>query len=158
MLGFKLLGAGLLVFAGWSLGRRLCAEERRKLEQTRGAVALLQYIRSQIDIFLLPMGDILRFCDLELLKDCGIDTTGLCADNIASRCESLLDPVTRETMTGYFGRAGRGDRAAELERCDGSIKALETRRQVLEGEYSRHCRLIMTLCICAPAGVALLLF
>lgn len=158
MLGFKLLGAGLLILAGWSLGKRLCAEERRRLEQTREAVALLHYIRSQIDTFLLPMGDILRSCDFELLKGCGVETAGISSENIASRCESLLDVETRRVLTGYFGRAGRGDRTAELERCDGCIKALETRRQVLEGEYSRRCRLIMTLCICAPTGVALLLF
>lgn len=158
MLGFKLLGAGMLVFAGWSLGRRLCAEESRKLEQTRGAVALLRHIRSQIDIFLLPMDEILRLCDDDLLEVCGIGRAGLGANNISSRCESLLDPVAREMLTRYFSRAGRGDRAAELERCDGSIKVLDARRQVLEGEYSRRCRLIMTLCICAAAGVALLLF
>lgn len=158
MLGFKLLGAGLLIFAGWSLGRKLCAEEKRKLEQTHGTVSLLRYIRSQIDIFSLPMSDILHFCDANLLEVCGIDTVGLSYDSISSRCGSLLDPVARETLTRYFSRAGRGDRAAELERCDGSIKVLETRRQRLEGEYSRRCRLIMTLCICAPAGLALLLF
>ena len=158
MLGFKLLGAGLMVLVGWSLGRGLCAEEHRRLEQTQSAVALLGCIRSQIDIYLLPLGDILQSCDAKLLRACGIDTVDLCAENISARCGGLLDSAVRDTLTEYLGRAGRGDRAAELALCDSCIRTLEARLQKLSGEHSRRCRLIMTLCICAPAGVALLLF
>ena len=158
MHGFKLLGAGLMVLAGWWLGRGLCAEERRSLEQTHGTVLLLSYIRSQIDIYLLPMNDILRSCDAELLQACGFGRAGACADNIVEQCAELLDPTVRDTLREYFRRAGRADRAAELALCDGCIRTLEARHQKLLGEYSRRCRLIMTLCICAPACAALLLF
>ena len=158
MLGFKIIGAVLLVISGWWLGIGLCAEEKRRVEQSRGAATLLGYIRSQIDIYLLPMADILRSCDAKLLRECGVDPTVAHPDNIVEGGGGLTDPDIRDTLKEYFRRAGRGDRAAELALCDSCIRTLETRHQKLSGEYSRRCRMIMTLCICAPACAALLLF
>ncbi len=158
MLGFKLFGAGLLVLSGWWLGRGLCNQEHRRLEQTQSAAALLRFVRSQIDTYLLPMTEILRLCDDKLLCDCGIDAPAHNVQNISEQCRGLLDPATRDTLSDYFRRAGRGDRAAEVALCEGCIRTLDTREQTLLREYSRRCRLIMTLCICASAGVALLLF
>lgn len=158
MLGFKFIGAALLVVSGWQCGRMLCAREKARRDQVGKTVDLLQYIRSQINIYLQPINKILRFCDASRLASCGLRDDDISADNIESKCGNMIDEMARQAVIEYFGLAGRGDRAAELGLCDRYISALTARHRALSDEYPRRCRLIMTLCLCGTSGLALLLF
>ena len=157
MLMYKIVGAALVVLGGWLLGDGVCRRERVLCDQIRGAATLMRYIRSQIDIYLLPIGDIVLNCDGELRGLCGISGFDVSERGVAVRGSSMLDEASRNGLDEYFKQAGRGDRASELKLCDHYISFFDERYQALSRECPRRCRLAMTLCLCGAAGVALLL-
>ena len=69
-----------------------------------------------------------------------------------------MDSAMLESLRGFCRELGNGDRTAQLKLCDRYIGILGARADKLAGEHARRCRLIMTLCICGAAGVAVILF
>lgn len=157
MLIYKFIGAALVVLGGWLIGDMLCRRERLRCEQVGSAIELMRYIRSQINIYLLPLGEIVLNCDRELVRSCGAERFDVSENGVIFRGESVIDEALCHSLSEYFERAGRGDRASELKLCDHYIAFFDGRYQQLSRECPRRCRLIMTLCLCGAAGVALLL-
>lgn len=157
MLIYKFIGAALVVLGGWLIGDMLSRRERLKCEQIGGMVELIRYIRSQINIYILPLREIVLDCDRELARSCGVEGFETSDDGVIFQGENVIDEASRLGLMEYFERAGRGDRASELKLCDHYISFFDGRYQQLSRECPRRCRLIMTLCLCGAAGVALLL-
>jgi len=157
MLIYKFIGAALVVLGGWLIGDMLCRRERLRCEQAGSTVELIRYIRSQINIYLLPLDEIVLNCDQELVGSCGGKGFVVSEDGVIFQGENVIDEASRLGLMEYFERAGRGDRASEIRLCDYYISFFDGRYQQLSRECPRRCRLIMTLCLCGAAGVALLL-
>ncbi len=157
MLIYKFIGAVLVVIGGWLFGDTLCRRERLRCEQVGNTAELIRYIRSQINIYLSPLGEVVLNCDRDFVQACGIESFDVSDGGVRWQGADVIDEASRHSLSEYFERAGRGDRASELKLCDHYISFFDGRYQLLSRECPRRCRLIMTLCLCGAAGVALLL-
>ena len=155
---YTVAGAALIVAAALECARRLC---RRAEEDIRGVCAylsLLRYIRTQVDCYALPIGEIFEKCSSDLLVSCGWRGD----DPPNTLCElfsysKIRDGEARGIIFGFCSDFGRNYREEELKRCDASIISLEKCRERLAGEVPNRKKMGLTLCLCASAALIILL-
>ena len=168
MWGFKLLGALLLLLSGGYVSLEVGRYERRRLRVLDGYVALIVYIKGQIDCYAMPLNDILARADPLLLADCmGAEGPAPFAFTELAEGEGILqallaesrpylDPESERLLTGFVGELGTSFRAQQVARCAYYQEALtEERRKLYEALPARR-RICGTLCLCCALGAAVL--
>lgn len=132
---YKLLGSGLLLACGF-LYPRFCARERREArEQLDALIALVAFVKRQIELFRLPMKEVLRRCDRELLSHFAKEQESLAALFGATR---WLDREVERVAMELAESLGKGYYAEQLALCDAAMAELCSLRQ--EGEKGEQGR------------------
>ena len=154
----KLLGSILILTAGVLTAQHTIAKERRRLAVLDGWVELLVYIRSQIDCFLTPVGEILEHADPALLRACTAGSVPRSLPQLFSAALPYLDPTCRRLLGGMIREIGSNYREEQLKRCDYYLAALQSRRDTVAASLPSRQKLCRALCICIAAGGAILLW
>lgn len=158
MFVFKIVGTLILVCSGAFAAHVLNTGAALALKQTEGVMALLRSIKTQIDCFALPIGDILRNLDQKTLDACGYRGTA-CPDQLdgfLENCE-VYDAATFSVFAQFAREFGRNYREEEVRACEYYLALLEERRACLDAELPVKKKRNLTLCICAALALALLL-
>lgn len=158
MLVFKLAGAALLIICGGLTGRALCESSEVALCRTEGFISLLKYIRNQIDCYLMPVDKILSGCPADILDSCGACPGIRSFTELLETCDGKLPPDTAALLEKFAAELGTTYRDTQLKLCDYYINKLTAERDKLQSEAPAHRKMIMTLCICVAAGIALIMF
>lgn len=155
---YKVAGALLLAACGILMTLVLNRRADRALSQLDGWIALLRYVRAQVDCFSLPMAEILSRGDEALLRSCGYEggAPPRSFDDLLSACP-IRDEETRRILWGFADAFGRGYREEQLKRCDYDCALLCGRREALAAKLPERKRLNATLCVCGVLMLALLL-
>ncbi len=169
---WKLTGGILLFFAGGYLSVSVTRFERRRLSVLDAYLSLLYYIKGQIDCYAMPLGDILAGCDPTLLSAClGLDSPDearaylprlLAAERpllaLVQESRVYLEAESERLLCAFAQELGRTHRTDQVARCAHYIGLVtEERRRLLESLPTRM-RVGATLCLCAAAGVAVILW
>ena len=157
MLFCKIFGAFLTVFGGVMLSRTLNRRMLNALRRVEAWTALLRRIKTEIECFSLPIRDILKKTDRELLLACGY--AGISAPDSLSELVSsvrLADGVTEELIRRFASEFGRCYRSEQVERCAYYLSLMEDRRKSLLSELPSKKRLNSTLCIAGSLGLLIL--
>lgn len=160
----KIVGAVLIMTAGAFLAFALNRRNEEKYDRLVSFIALLRFIRKEIECYSLPVYEILLRCDGEILKGCG------CADlaaakirpenafgDLLSACEGAPHEKVQSKLERFSRELGRGYREEQLRICDYFISSLEELRATAEGESKKQKKLTFTLCLCGAAMVVLLI-
>ncbi len=169
----KLLGGMVLFAAGGYLSVAVSRFERRRLSVLDAYLSLIYHIKGQIDCYALPLRDILSSVDPALLSAClgsddPADARALLPEWLATPDSPLpllvaesrmyLEPESERLLASFAHELGSTHRADQVARCDHYIAVLgEERRRLIETLPTRM-RIGSTLCLCAAAGVAVLLW
>ena len=150
MSALKACGVLVMLIAGgigaWS-GVRY---ERRRLRVVEGWIDTIRYIRTQIDCYLTPLGEILERCPST------VGTTDLSALLASSRL--YLDADTYRFLETFTRELGGSYREEQLKNCDFCLAELYHKRETLSRELPSRQRLALTLCTCLSIGAAILLW
>ena len=168
---FKLLGSILLLAAGGYISLSVHRFERRRLSVLDGYIALIYYIKGQIDCYAMPLTDILTRADPTLLADCLGETVDRLPailpavwgdappmQGLLQRSRLYLAPESERLLTAFSGELGATHRAEQVARCDHYVHALgEERRRLFEALPAR-LKTVGTLGICCTLTAAILLW
>ncbi len=129
----------------------------RSQTQTEAFIALIRYVRGQVECFALPIGEILRRCDKEILGACSwhLDVPPQSLEELADGCEFYDSGVERIFMefASSFGQSYREDSVRE---CDYYLDALTERERALMSELPKKKKLNATLCISGALALIIL--
>ena len=161
MLFCKLLGALLLTLVGIYGSALLNRAASRRIDAVEGWIALLRMTKNRIDCFALPLPEILRRCDREILAAIGWEDDEPPREFRALR-EVLLPRLLSEEgiriAEGFLGEIGKGYRAEQLRTCDYGIGLFSAERDrllaALPKERSRNVAISVSM---ALGAVVLLL-
>lgn len=158
MLVLKIVGALILVCSGAFAAHVLNAGEALRLKQTEGFMTLFRTVKTQIDCFALPIGDILRALDRDTLDACGYREEKKPSQllELSEKCE-VYDAVACSVFEQFAREFGRSYREEEVRACEYYLSLLEDRRVTLSGELPVKKKRNLTLCLCAALALALLL-
>ena len=154
----RLFGActllGILGYTAWSTVR----EERKRLAVLDAWIALLYYIRNQIDCFSLPLHQIFVSADKSLFKTLGDDGALPSAESLFHASEPLLDEDCAALLRSWVSEIGGSHREQQVKRCDYYLKELEALRDKRKSALPHRTRLLVTLHLCAGLGAVILLW
>lgn len=160
MTEYKILGSALVaaggIFSSLILNRRASAE----LEEARAGLALVRYIREQIQSFSMPLGEIIKKFGKERLEACGCfsdmpditDTGGSLALKFGGKNEKV-----RETLSEFFSDFGKNEREEQIKSCDIYIGALTDIMTELSLRIPKQKKVNTTLCVSGALAVIILL-
>lgn len=163
-MGFKVLGTLLLLAAGGYLSMTVNRFERCRLRVLDGYIALLGYIRGQIDCYAMPLTDILAHADPDLILMClgGCRTCEIPPNDVLpaliAESRPYLEPESARLLTAFTGELGTAHRTEQVARLGHYIEALTRERSKLADALPARLRTGSTLCLCCTLAAVVLLW
>lgn len=157
---YKLFGAGLLIVFGVCCGMVLRAFFQRRCRQAESFLALLRYLRFQVDCFSAPQQAIFASCDRELLVSCGAEGSARPADLAAllRGTRLYLPEEMSELLFSLSGELGGSFRAEQVRCIDHYIARFTPLCEELRRELPKWEKLSLVLPLSLSAALMLLLW
>ena len=164
----KILGTLALLCAGGYVSLSVNRYEHRRLAVLDGYIALIYYIKGQIDCYAMPLADILTRADPTLIAAClGGDSPalppspgegGAYLPALLRESRLYLTPECERLLRGFSGELGTTYRAEQVARCEHYLAVLTHERSRLSDAIPARLRTCGTLCICCAVALSLLLW
>lgn len=159
MIGVKLIGAACIAAAGVLVALGAVRRERKKLVLLEAWIDLVSFLKSEIDLYLTPLDTLLANADPSLLRQFGVpEGQAITLDALADASEPFLDAEARRTIHALLRELGASYREEQIKQCEMRLEALERLREEAALSVPQKTRLYLTLCLCAVAGVLILLW
>jgi hypothetical protein len=162
---FKITGAFALLGGGAYAAYTESARDRARLYRMDCLIALVKQLRTKIERYLTPVGEILRQCDAEVIKGCFTGVDSLPRERPRDVGE-LVFQIRRGTyfedgkdaLCALAERLGRSYREDSVRECDECVRELEAVRATLASELpkKRKTRAVMGLCAAAAAVIVII--
>lgn len=160
MIVYKIIGSCSLVLSGLTIYFEMQKYEKMRFKQINSFILLIEYIKNQIECFLLPINTIIHNCDGEMIRACGIRSDHREADNLeqliisadfycGSECIDLINQFARDFGQGYMQE--------QLRSCDYYKSELIKQRDKIKEKSIKEKKLRLALCLCASFSLILLL-
>ena len=156
----KLIGSIVLVGAGVGSYLEMQKFQKKRVYQLNAFIDLIEYIKNQVECFLLPFDIILRKCDPKILSACGIEcetSTIKSMKELISSTVFYCDDEIVEILTGFadsFGKAYSKEQIASCEYCRSEL--LKKREKLLEKD-SKNKKIQLALCLSISFSLIILL-
>ena len=141
----KLVGGALIVIASIGTAYYISATEKKKIEQIEALIALIKYVRNQIDSFSMPIEKILSSCPV-LLSRLGVNEKISSISELASRCDISCEEC-KKIINDFVLSLGKGYREREIKLCDKAIGELEDIKNRLVLSYPSKKKTAAALCL-----------
>jgi len=158
MIFLKLLGALLILGTGALCAHGAVRYEKKRLRVIDAWIDLIFYIRSRIDCYLMPLGEILAESRQTLPELCVPKGEATDLHAILHSSAIYLDGDAKRLLDGFVREIGSSYREEQVRRCDYYITALRTLREKSATELPMRMRLSATLSLCIALGTAILLW
>ncbi len=157
MIPFKIIGCVLVLLGGAVTARQLNRALDGRLSRLECLVSLLKFFRLQIDCYCVPVGEIFRRADKELLEGCGLSGVPSSFAEFMSSLDPPPDPEIGNILTSFERELGASYRDDQLKSCDYHISRLSEIYSAAVLETQKRKKLNRTLCFSATAAVVILL-
>ena len=151
-------GTILVLLSALEGSRRLNRRADRDIVRVEGFIALMRYVRTQIDCYALPLEEIFGRCDKNILIRCGYYDEALPKDfSVFFNRLDIKDKELRRIMLDFSADFGKHYREEQLKRCDACIVELEALSESARQAVASRKKLNVTLCLSGAAALIILL-
>lgn len=154
----KLVGCGALALASVIMALSYRRFQWRKLDTIDGFVALIFYIKGQIDCYSRPRSDILSTLPPEIFHACNCPRGASTLEELVEASRIYLDDEPLRLLSSFCAEFGSTFREEQLRRCDHYIALLGEQRRILSAEVQSKSRAGSALWICAGLGIIILIW
>ena len=150
----KLIGCGALGVACVIMAISYRRFQWKKLDTVDGFIALIFYIKGQIDCYGMPLCDIMRSLpeDLDLPRDTRDFGQMLKGSKI------YLEREAYRLLERFYSEFGSLYREEQIRRCDYYIEQLGEQRRLLFEDLPARTKIGGTICICSLIGLLIILW
>ncbi len=157
---YKLIGSGSLIISALIIYLEIQKYERLKFKQINSFILLIEYIKNQIECFLLPINSIIQNCNEDLIRSCGIKNDHSKAENLEELIASTdfyCDGECIDLINQFSRNFGQGYMQEQLRSCDYYRNELIKKREKLKEKSIKEKKLRFALCLGASFSLILLL-
>lgn len=152
----RLLGAALVVFAGWAVGWQMTEKKRRRLAALEQLERLITLVQDEIVYRAAPLSEILLF--LKTRRDMPALCLEECGQLQAFSRPPDLDRPDWAQLEGFFTRLGSAAGQEEARHCAYYLKRCAHLRDGARQEYEQAKQLYTKAGLCCGVLAALMLF
>ena len=150
----KAVGAVFIMLSGIVLSSSLCAADEKNINSTEALLSIVKFTKNQIDCFGIPIGEIFKRCDRELLGKCSVYITPTSFDEFISDAE--LSDEAEKIITAFSSEFGSSYRDGQLKNCDYCIARLSECLAAQKEDYKKNKKLYRAICLSAAIGIIIL--
>ena len=157
---YKIIGSVSIILSALVMYSEIQRYEKLKLKQINSYILLIEYIKNQIECFLLPIDVIIHNCNKDVIKYCGINTDYTKAKNLEELIMSAdfyCDTECVELIEQFSKDFGQGYMQEQLRSCDYYRSELIKQRDKIKEKSIKEKKLRLALCLCASFSLILLL-
>lgn len=155
---FKLIGCVLILASGTGFALTASRYEKRRLSVLEAWIDLIFYIRTQIDCYLMPIGEILQTADRTLLRGCMGGPNEVELSVLLKRSAIYLGEEANRLLNSFVKEIGSSYREEQVKRCDYYLTALRGIREKQLEELPARVRVCTAISLCVSFGIAILLW
>ena len=152
----KLIGCGAVALASVIMAISYRRFFWRKLDTIDGFIALLFYIKGQIDCYSRPRSDILSTLPPEIFHACNCPQGATTLEELVDASRIYLDDEPTRLLGAFCAEFGSTVREEQLRRCDHYIAALSEQRRMIASAVESKSRAGSALWICAGLAAVIL--
>lgn len=141
------------------IGYEAAARYRRKLRMTEALIALLTYIKAQIEFFSAPLDDIYSSFHNQVLDNCKF-TENLRQNGFTATLDTIrysIPDEVYESLTSFAAGLGKSGRQCQIDLCNYHIEALVTASDVIKDSLPQKTRLYTSLSVMAGLTAVIIL-
>ena len=153
----KIIGAMMIAASCAASSVTLISHERKKLCQSDSFIALIKYIRNQIDCYSMPIDRIFLECPGEILDELGGKEDKMTFSGLLSRESVEVDGETSRILSEFASSLGKNYRDRQVRLCDAAISELERVRGIAQKDFSVKKKTIGAMCT-VLGGLVIILF
>lgn len=157
-MNIKLFGSLLIAASALTAAISNSRFQKKRLQTLDGFIALLLYIKGQIDCYALPLSDILSSLSLDIFYDCNCPEGAETLDEMIESSKIYLGEESRRLLESFSIEFGSTFREEQLRRCDYYITALNEQRRILSEETVKKSKVGTALWVCSSLGLLVLLW
>ena len=154
----KLIGGMIVVTSSIFVAVSHRKFQGKRLKTLDGFIALLMYIKGQVDCYALPLYEILMSIPPEILCDCNCPEGVESLDELICESKIYLEEESLRLLEAFSVEFGSTFREEQLRRCDFYLNSLVEERKRLSDEVIKRSRVGSALSICSSLGLLILLW
>lgn len=154
----KILGVILILTAGGLAAATAVRFEQKKIRILESWIDLIFHIRTQIDCYLMPLGEILEQADRALIASCMCVLPNPNLTQIYHASQFYLGNEARRLLCAFVREIGTSYREEQVRRCDYYMSALRGLRSKARDELPARIRVTVAVCVAVSVGAAILLW
>ena len=160
MVMFKLIGGGILTYCSLRGYIEIQKFQKKRIKQINAFIQLIEYIKNQIECFLLPIDVIIENCDRDLLKNCGIYKSNQKTDNLKELISSVVfyceDKATNMIMQ-FAENFGRNYSREQIISCEYFKKELIKIRDSMLEKDAKNKKVQLAIFLSVSFSIIILL-
>ena len=157
-MSIKLLGVFLILLSGVSGVAYTARAERKRLAVLDAWIELIRLIRGQIDLFLMPLDEILGTADKRIFSVLGVQGSHVDMQALLASSAPYLEKDCHRHLTTLVRELGGSYREEQLRCCDHCLVQIQAAREELGKHLPARLKTKGAMILCAAMGVALLLW
>ena len=157
---YKIVGSVSIIVAALIMYLEMQKYENLKIKQINAFILLVEYIKSQIECFLLPIDTIIQSCNDDLISACGINADHRKAktlDELLASARFYCDNECADIIKQFSADFGQGYIQEQLRSCDYYRSELIKQRDKLKEKGKKENKLRLAICLSASFSLILLL-
>lgn len=157
---YKIVGSGSIIISAIVLYFEMQKFEKQKINQITAYILLIEYIKNQIECFLLPIDIIIHNCSKNIIDNCRINIDYTKVENLEElimSAEFYCNAESIDLIKQFAKDFGQGYMQEQLRSCDYYRTELIKQRDHLKEKSTKEKKLRFALCLCASFSLILLL-
>ena len=160
MVIYKIVGSISIIISAIVLYFEMQKFEKQKINQITAYILLIEYIKNQIECFLLPIDIIIHNCSKNIIDNCRINIDHTKVENLEElimSAEFYCNAESIDLIKQFAKDFGQGYMQEQLRSCDYYRTELIKQRDHLKEKSTKEKKLRFALCLCASFSLILLL-
>lgn len=159
MLIYKLAGGISLAFSILLVYVQTRSYTKDKIKQIEAFIALINYIKNQIECYMIPIDKILASCNRDLLKECGFmgEGTPHSLSNLMQDTSFYGDEEWTKPLYEFVSSFGASYREEQIRSCERCIKELNKTKERMSEKDIKDKKVHLAICLCISFSLILIL-
>lgn len=157
---FKIIGASIVTIAALYCYFETRKFQKKRITQINAFIDLIDYIKNQVECFLLPFDQILRSCDSKLLSSCGIkikENSYKSMKELLSTVEFYCDEDIIATLNQFGDSFGKAYLHEQIRSCEYYKEELIKKRDKNQERDAKNQKVQLALFLSASFSIIILL-
>ena len=156
---YKFVGAGSILMSALLMYFEMQSYQKKRANQLDAFLSLIEYVKNQVECYMLPIDAIILSCDKKLLERCGVDIAReyKTLEEMIEHTDFYLENDALKIILEFVKDFGVRYRSEQIISCKRYYDLLIKEREKLKEKNTKERKVRLALCLSISFSIILLL-